>query len=794
MTDGTRTPTIPDVDYLTRDYRGFREQLIQLITRGGSRSSERSAADLGMVVLEALAYTFDHLAYAGDRVSSEGYLRTARSRQSVRMHAALGDYVLDRGSTSIGFQHFSLPAGSLLLPAGVAVGPRLEPGQNPDDRDLFETTASVNVDARHNFFTLRRAVGAGAQVLWLGGPRREAIDLWSIGLRPGMPLALVSRDHAEAVTIAAVQGSAVLLAHPSRSTYIAGGSDRAAHVVGNLVGVRRGRRRDWTAIGRGGGTRDDLTATVYFHRRVALVQALAAFAERHRDAWRDNVHREHAWRSARRSANLAVCQLRRTAPQALSDALAGRIDELLTEAATSLRDLVKDLGHALPAELLPTRYVSVPRQRLALPPEAPPLWLDGETTLEVSTLVGGRNLRWTEVEDLLRSGPNDRHYVVEILGDRDVALRFGDGQHGAMPPPGAPILARWVVGDPALGDVGRGALALAFGGIAAKLTPSAPTSNPLATTGARPAEPLDRVADRLRLHLANPATPVTRGDYIALFEQRPDVVEAAVLPVHGSIVRVAVRFAETADFGTTLHALEQWADQTHLVGTRVRVSLARPLYVSVTAIVQVHPEAEPATVQGRCKVAVRDLFAAADRRRMGVSCTRSEVLRALESAIGVEWSDVIVFDRAASSIATARELVIAGPDELLRCIDDPEVDATGRVKILTAREYSLVAELWFVDPDVVPPNEELHAALYATLSGPASLPVRDQWPSLSMRAIAQLLGQGAPFRADTHAIVLRSLIRDDRSIDHILLRPDDVPLLRSLQLVPRRVSSLPEIP
>ena len=83
MSATTKGRPVPDVDHLTRDYRGIREQLIQLITRSGSRSSERSAADLGMVVLEALAYQLDHLAYAGDRVASEGFLRTARSRQSV---------------------------------------------------------------------------------------------------------------------------------------------------------------------------------------------------------------------------------------------------------------------------------------------------------------------------------------------------------------------------------------------------------------------------------------------------------------------------------------------------------------------------------------------------------------------------------------------------------------------------------------------------------------------------------------------------------------------------------------
>ncbi len=786
MSEATRNRQVPDVDHLTRDYRGIREQLIQLITRSGSLSAERSAADLGMAVLEALAYQLDHLAYAGDRVASEGFLRTARSRQSVRMHASLGDYVLDRGSTSVGLQHFSIVTGSLHLPAGVAVGPRLEQNQSPEDRDLFATVRDATVDARHNRFTLRRSVGAGSRVLWLGGAQHEVLDLWAAGLRPGMLLALVSRDSAEQVTIAAVQGSTVTIEHPCRSTFIAGGSDRAGHVVGNLVGVRRGRWNEWRTLGRGGATRDELSLATYFQRRVALVQQLMAFVERHRGEWHGRADLGHGWLSAQRSASLAVCQLRRVSTQALTGALADRIDELLGEAAEQLRRIIKELGLATPATLLASRYVSIPRQRLALPPETPPLWLDNQSTLLVATLVGGRTSPWTEVEDFLRSGPNDHHYVLEIAHDRDVALRFGDDVHGAMPPPGAPILARWVVGDPSLGDVGRDALSLVFDGFAAQLDSEAPTGNPLATRGARPAEPIERVADRLRLRLANPAIPITRSDFIELFEQRPDVVEAAVLPVDSKTVRIAVRIAVGADVSATLQALERWSELVRLAGSSIRLSLARPLYVSIMAIVQVHPEAEPATVQARAKAAVRALFGAGDEHRMGVSYTRSEVLRALEAAIGVEWSQLVRFDRATAQSPIVRETIIAAADELLRCLDEPEVDATGRVTILTACEYSLVVELRFIDPDLVPPQDELHAALHAVLAGPESLPRRCEWDAITVTRIAHVL-RCAPFRSGNHRLVFRMLIRGDRSVDHIILRADDVPMLRSLQLVPLRV-------
>ncbi|KYF69564.1 hypothetical protein BE04_19255, partial [Sorangium cellulosum] len=63
----------PDVDYLTRDYEGFRQLLVSLVDRAGTRWTERATADLGVMVLEMLAHQLDLLAYAGDRVAEEGF-------------------------------------------------------------------------------------------------------------------------------------------------------------------------------------------------------------------------------------------------------------------------------------------------------------------------------------------------------------------------------------------------------------------------------------------------------------------------------------------------------------------------------------------------------------------------------------------------------------------------------------------------------------------------------------------------------------------------------------------------
>ncbi len=89
----------PAIDYMARDYESFRrlmlDRLSVTLADGGWKS--RSAADLGVALVESVAYVADHLAYYQDAVAAEAYLDTARTRTSVRRHARLLDYALHDG-------------------------------------------------------------------------------------------------------------------------------------------------------------------------------------------------------------------------------------------------------------------------------------------------------------------------------------------------------------------------------------------------------------------------------------------------------------------------------------------------------------------------------------------------------------------------------------------------------------------------------------------------------------------------------------------------------------------------
>jgi hypothetical protein len=104
----------PALDYLARDYASFRQLLIDLVAQRQPAWTERSAADIGMALLELFAYEGDHLSYYQDAVGTEAYLDTARQRISAKRHARLVDYQMHDGRNAWTFVHFNVSSGGLV--------------------------------------------------------------------------------------------------------------------------------------------------------------------------------------------------------------------------------------------------------------------------------------------------------------------------------------------------------------------------------------------------------------------------------------------------------------------------------------------------------------------------------------------------------------------------------------------------------------------------------------------------------------------------------------------------------
>jgi hypothetical protein len=90
----------PQIDYLSKDYASFRRLMLDRLAVIVPGWSERSPADVGIAVVEVLAYAADYLSYYQDAVATEAYLGTARKRKSVRRHSRLLDYPMHDGCNS----------------------------------------------------------------------------------------------------------------------------------------------------------------------------------------------------------------------------------------------------------------------------------------------------------------------------------------------------------------------------------------------------------------------------------------------------------------------------------------------------------------------------------------------------------------------------------------------------------------------------------------------------------------------------------------------------------------------
>src|SRR5882762_7378926 len=99
----------PSIDYMAKDYESFRQLMLDRLSATLPAWQERHAPDLGIAIVEMLAYVADYLSYYQDAVATEAYLGTARQRISVRRHARLLDYVLHEGCNARAWVHCRVP-------------------------------------------------------------------------------------------------------------------------------------------------------------------------------------------------------------------------------------------------------------------------------------------------------------------------------------------------------------------------------------------------------------------------------------------------------------------------------------------------------------------------------------------------------------------------------------------------------------------------------------------------------------------------------------------------------------
>jgi hypothetical protein len=151
----------PVIDYLAKDYNSFRTLMLNRLSLINPGWQERNPADLGVALVEILAYVGDQLSYYQDAVATEAYLGTARRRVSVRRHARLLDYFIHDGCNSRAWVTMEIdkavdgllvPAGTGLLTGGEGDPTVVTAGLDQAMRGatVFETMTDVALYSSHN--------------------------------------------------------------------------------------------------------------------------------------------------------------------------------------------------------------------------------------------------------------------------------------------------------------------------------------------------------------------------------------------------------------------------------------------------------------------------------------------------------------------------------------------------------------------------------------------------------------------------------------------------------------------
>lgn len=106
------------VDYLTLDYEGFRQMMIDRLKVRLPEYTDYSETDMGIVLIELTSHGLDILSYYKDRQALECFLPTARERKNVIMHCKLFGYTLDSATPSKFVQVFETDGSGFRVNSG----------------------------------------------------------------------------------------------------------------------------------------------------------------------------------------------------------------------------------------------------------------------------------------------------------------------------------------------------------------------------------------------------------------------------------------------------------------------------------------------------------------------------------------------------------------------------------------------------------------------------------------------------------------------------------------------------
>ena len=523
----------PEINYLAKDYASFRQLMLDRMATTSPEWRERNPADLGVSLVELLAYVGDYLSYRQDAVATESYLSTSRLRSSVRRHARLVDYFMHDGANARVWMHVRVREGvsNLLLESFRA-----------EKADDIKATGAQKIFTR---FLSR--VPETPKVLRIGSTAYDkALEARTQIFEPLQDLPLF-----------AAHNELRFYTWGARECCLPKGATRATlrgHfpnlkpgyvlVFAEVVGPQTGQRADADPAHR------------HAVRLLKVTPAEDPIGGQFDDpATNDPVpvteiewHAEDALPFALCVSTLVGTNFYPHVSIALGNIVLAdhgltvegeRLPEVpgASTALTKVAPRDGDRCEQSPVELTPARYR--PRLRNAPVTQAAPYDF-ADTSLSaaaafrretrrllpvVSLDEEGVFERWRPRRDLLSSNSVQREFVAETENDGVTYLRFGDERFGSRPVEGARLLATYRVGNGQQGNVGADTLVHLASNDPAIVTDTANSPilsvrNPLSARGGLEPEALERVRQDAPEAFRTQERAVTPDDYAELARTR----------------------------------------------------------------------------------------------------------------------------------------------------------------------------------------------------------------------------------------------------------------------------------
>jgi hypothetical protein len=505
----------PEINYLAKDYETFRQLMLDRISFLMPTWKETHASDLGIALVELLAYVGDHLSYWQDAIGTEAYLGAARRRVSMRRHARLVDYFVQDGCNARVWVYLQVSADTGPMQPRTQFFTRIpgQPTRLPNDPTVlnqaqvgFESMSdSLNkmLYVLHNeiqFYTWgdqRCCLLKGSTHATLNGnlPHLMAGDVLIfeevLGPRTGQP------EDADPTHRCGVRLTQV--------TYL----DPTSNPLTDPLTGQQITEIDWHPD-------DALPFPLCISSKTDAGDYIGKVS-----VARGNIILADHGLSVDSEPNPS------TVPTAtLSYPLPAETDRCQAQQPTPIqpryRPQLKDkpLTHAAPYEMndptdptLPSSAASAMQWNVA----------DAVPAISLTSTLEGNPTGWQPAYDLLNSSASDPMFVVETEADTASYLRFGDDQNGLRPEPGSQFTARYRIGNGAAGNVGAEALCH----ILTNLTEIVAVRNPLPAQGGVEQETIEDIRQKAPSAFRVQERAVTPKDYAGMAELQPEVKQAA---------------------------------------------------------------------------------------------------------------------------------------------------------------------------------------------------------------------------------------------------------------------------